>query len=246
MGAHVIMACRSQQRAHAATQELQQRYGHKLNLEFMHLDLSSLASVRDFAQIFKARHLPLHVLFNNAGIAMMPWGVTTDGYEQHWGVNYLGHFLLTYLLLDVISASNGRVLNTGSHRYWGASPEAVTEHKYSRHCAYAASKLAIVMFTQELCTRGITAFTVDPGTAATGIMRFLPPAIAIIARPMVALYQTAWEGAQASIHVASSPSVQAGKYYKNCKEEHIWDKATETNTCRDLWNSTVKDLGRFL
>ncbi|KAA8588270.1 hypothetical protein FQN60_001464 [Etheostoma spectabile] len=88
-------------------------------VEFSKLDLASLESVRQFVKSFKERDLPLNILVNNAGVMLIPEGRTEDGFEQHFGVNYLGHFLLTWLLLDTLKVSGkcgnfSRVVNVSS------------------------------------------------------------------------------------------------------------------------------------
>jgi len=99
--AHVILACRDEKRGKEATEQLSAQLP-KENLEFMKLDLGDLSSVREFAKNFLEKNIPLHFLINNAGIMMVPYNKTKDGFESQLGTNHLGHFLLTNLLLDKI------------------------------------------------------------------------------------------------------------------------------------------------
>ncbi|NJL91248.1 MAG: SDR family NAD(P)-dependent oxidoreductase, partial [Coleofasciculaceae cyanobacterium SM2_1_6] len=103
LGYHVFIACRNQQKAMAAIEYLHQATGNP-NIEYLPLNLTSLESVRQCVQIFNSRNLPLHILVNNAGI-FHHRGTTQEGFELIWGTNYLGHFLLTYLLLEKLQAS---------------------------------------------------------------------------------------------------------------------------------------------
>ncbi len=103
LGYHVFIACRSQKKAMGAIEHIYQITGNP-KVEYLPLNLASLESVRQCVQIFKSRNLPLHILVNNAGI-FHHRGTTQEGFELIWGTNYLGHFLLTYLLLDKLQAS---------------------------------------------------------------------------------------------------------------------------------------------
>lgn len=105
--AQTILACRSMDKAQVALAELQAEIPNA-QAEIMQLDLASLASVRRFVETFKAKYDRLDVLVNNAGIMMTPYGVTEDGFEQQFGVNHLGHFALTGLLLDLLTDTPGR------------------------------------------------------------------------------------------------------------------------------------------
>ncbi|CAB1328743.1 unnamed protein product, partial [Coregonus sp. 'balchen'] len=102
-------------------------------------------SVRQFVQTFKRRGLPLHILVNNAAVMLVPEGRTEEGFERHFGVNYLGHFLLTLLLLDTLKHSGKR----------GSCSRVVTlsSQCYSAHAAYCQSKLALLLFSSHLQQR---------------------------------------------------------------------------------------------
>lgn len=118
-GAQTILACRSMDKAQAALNEIKTEIPNA-PAEIMQLDLSSLASVREFAEAFRAKYDRLDVLVNNAGIMMVPYGTTEDGFERQFGTNHLGHFALTGLLLDtILSTSGARVVNVSSsgHRF---------------------------------------------------------------------------------------------------------------------------------
>ncbi|MBN1669125.1 MAG: SDR family NAD(P)-dependent oxidoreductase, partial [Anaerolineales bacterium] len=118
-GAQTILACRSLDKAQAALEQIRAEIPEAA-AEIMPLDLASLASVRQFAEQFKAQYARLDILLNNAGIMMVPYGLTEDGFERQLGTNHLGHFALTGLLIDLLMATPGsRVVNISSngHRF---------------------------------------------------------------------------------------------------------------------------------
>lgn len=138
-------------------------------VEVAHLDLADLTSVRKFADSVET----VDVLVNNAGVLGMPLSRTADGFETHMGTNYLGHFALTCLLGDRIT---DRVVSVTSMNHmfsklhlddlnWRTRP-------YSKWAAYGQSKLAVMLFTDELARRGVRAIVVDPGGADTNIVRY--------------------------------------------------------------------------
>ena len=105
-GAQLIMACRSMSKAEPAHAEIMRRVPGA-SVEIIPLDLASLASIQDFVTAFQARHDRLDILINNAGIMAVPFSRTTDGFETQFGVNHLGHFALTGVLLPLLLAAPG-------------------------------------------------------------------------------------------------------------------------------------------
>jgi retinol dehydrogenase-12 len=189
------------------------------------LDLASLASVRDCAAAFLARDEPLHVLVNNAGVGGQR-GKTAEGFELHFGVNHLGHFALTMLLLDRLKASGSgaqgaRVVTVSSDAHYsarGVDFDAVRRRtSFTGQREYAVSKLCNVLFTQELARRvgDVSSYALHPGVVASDIWRRVPrPARAIIKRRMLTVEQ----GAVTSVYCATSPAVAAesGLFYDKC------------------------------
>ncbi|MAT98592.1 MAG: hypothetical protein CL608_15730 [Anaerolineaceae bacterium] len=155
-GATVVMACRNLRKAERAKEEVLQELP-TARLDVMQLDNASLESVRTFAEAFKAKYDQLDILLNNAGVMAIPRQETADGFEMQLGVNHLGHFALTSLLLDVIGQTpNARIHNvTSSANYTGTInfDDLMGEKEYSRWAAYGQSKLANVFFTFELQKR---------------------------------------------------------------------------------------------
>ena len=139
------------------------------DVEVAHLDLADLTSVRKFADSVET----VDVLVNNAGVLGLPLTRTADGFETHMGTNYLGHFALTCLLGDRIK---DRVVSVTSmnHMFSRIHLDDLNWHtrKYSKWAAYGQSKLAVMLFTDELARKGVRAIAVDPGGADTNIARY--------------------------------------------------------------------------
>ncbi|PTU30440.1 oxidoreductase [Stenotrophobium rhamnosiphilum] len=179
MGAHVVLACRSMPRAQSAVADLLKAVPNG-RFEILPLDLSDLASVRTAAATFRSKHDRLDMLCNNAGIALSPMERTKDGFESQLAANFLGHFALTGLLIDVIRATpNSRVAHVGSlaHRLGKLDFEDPNfqRRKYSPLSAYGQSKLSNVIFMLELQRRfersNINSISVGahPGMSGTNI-----------------------------------------------------------------------------
>lgn len=155
-GCEVIMACRNLEKGEKAKADLLKRSPGS-NLKLMQLDLSDLASVKDFAAAFTSQYSKLDLLVNNAGLMAIPYRKTTDGFEMQFGVNHLGHFALTGLLFEVLKSTGGsRVVNVSSmaHNIGEIRFQDINWDKsYSRWKAYGMSKLANILFTFELAER---------------------------------------------------------------------------------------------
>ncbi|XP_073472502.1 polyprenol dehydrogenase isoform X2 [Aquarana catesbeiana] len=181
-GMHVIIAGNNEADGNEAVRRIQQDTLNE-KVEFLFCDLASMKSIRNCVQNFKAKNLGLHVLINNAGVMLVPESKTEDGFETHFGLNFLGHFLLTNLLLDTMRKSgtpyfNTRVVTVSSATHFNGElnfDDLQTSHCYSSHGAYAQSKLALVLFTyylqHQLTAEGcyVTANSVDPGVVNTNL-----------------------------------------------------------------------------
>ncbi len=218
--ASVVLACRDAGKAQNAVEEIRRR-APGARLEVMSLDLSDLASVRRFAQDFLPGHPRLDILVNNGSAIMVPPGRTRDGFETHIGINHLGHFLLTGLLLERLKATPGsRVVNTASmaHRLTkGLKLDDLhfERRPYKEMDAYGQSKLAGLLYTFELDRRlraagaPVTATAAHPGWSNTNpdkgsaMMRFMNSLMA----------QPAAMGALPSLYAAAAPQVEGGGYY---------------------------------
>jgi retinol dehydrogenase-12 len=225
-GGRVYIASRSAEAGAAAVDAIKSAAGSQ-TVWLLPLDLASLASVRDCVAAFLARDEPLHVLVNNAGVGGQR-GKTAEGFELHFGVNHLGHFALTLLLLDRLKASGSgdghgaRVVTVSSDAHYGAPGidfDAVRRGtpSFTGQREYAVSKLCNVLFTQELARRvaDVSSYAVHPGVVASDIWRRVPwPARHIIKRRMLTVDQ----GAVTSVYCATSPAVAAesGLFYDKC------------------------------
>jgi len=221
-GGRVYIACRSASAGAEAVRAISAAAGSSDAVFLLPLDLASLDSVRSCAAAFLARDEPLHVLINNAGVGGQR-GITADGFELHFGVNHLGHFALTSLLLERLKASGPgtRIVNVSSDAHYGARgiDFAVLRRRtgsFSGMREYAVSKLCNVLFTQELARRldgvGVTSYALHPGVVASDIWRRVPwPARDLIKRRMLTVDQ----GAVTSVYCATSPAVAAdsGLFY---------------------------------
>lgn len=175
-GARVVLACRSEARGQEAGERVR-REVPGADVEFRRLDLADLASVRAFAEAFPYERLDL--LINNAGVMALPHGRTADGFETQFGVNHLGHFALTGLLLPRLRAAGaGRVvsLSSGMHALANIDIRDLnSERRYRRWVAYGRSKSANLLFVHELARRlaaagsDVVAAAAHPGYAATNL-----------------------------------------------------------------------------
>jgi NAD(P)-dependent dehydrogenase (short-subunit alcohol dehydrogenase family) len=225
-GARTILACRSMDKAQAALGQIQAEIP-SAPAEIMQLDLASLASVHRFAEEFKAKYDRLDVLVNNAGIMWVPYGLTEDGFEQHFGTNHLGHFALTGLLINLLLETPGsRVVNVSStgHRSGNIDFEDLMYEGgrgYRRQRVYGRSKLANLLFTYELQRRfeaigaDAMATAAHPGGTNTNLARHVEDRWYFKAlRPLFErMAQEADMGALPTIRAAVDPNAKGGNYY---------------------------------
>jgi len=230
-GASVTLACRNETEGRVRAEEIRNE-APNADLEVRKLDLGDLSSVRAFVDGYLADHGSLHLLINNAGVMNTPKGKTTDGFETQIGVNHLGHFLLTELLLDTLkkSAPARVVVVSSCYHDKAMGREGVVDlddlhferRKYEGWTSYAQSKLANVLHAKHLAKRlegtGVTAVSVHPGWVRTELMRHTMPAwLQSVTRPIMAMMGMIepWEGAQTTLYAALAPDVEAhpGAYY---------------------------------
>jgi retinol dehydrogenase 14 len=218
--------------------------------------MASLAAVRALAKDVEARHDRVDVLVNNAGSVKMIREATPDGLEWTFAANYLGHFLLTNLLLDLLRRAPARIVNVSSvgHRQGSIDFDNLQfEHGgYRIMSAYGRSKLAQILFTRELARRmqgsGVTVNALHPGAVATGI--WTKETLPWYARAPVALAKrlfmiTPSEGADRIVYLATSPDVEGatGGYYEKNRLVQPSPAARDEAVSLRLWNESLRLAG---
>ncbi|MCC2655837.1 MAG: putative Protochlorophyllide reductase [Panacagrimonas sp.] len=227
-GAHVVLACRSRARADEAAERIVTASAGA-HVGVMELDVADLDSVKAFAAHYAEQHHQLHVLCNNAGLALPPLSHTRHGFEAQFGTNFLGHFALTGHLLPILRATPGaRVVHTASiaHRFGRIDFDDphFRSRPYRDMAAYGQSKLANLMFAFELQRRltraGIDALSIaaHPGYAATNISASNKLGSTRVGQAMVRLGdrllgQTAEAGARPILLAATSMQARGGDYW---------------------------------
>ncbi|KAK7882706.1 hypothetical protein WMY93_028880 [Mugilogobius chulae] len=258
-GARVILACRSKERAEAAVYDIRRESGNNQVL-FMPLDLSSLQSVRDFAQTFLKTEPRLDFLVNNAGVVGP--GRTRDGFGMEFGVNHLGHFLLTHLLLDRLKqCAPSRIVTVASlvHHIGNidfalldSTKDLVTGERNAAKdlMAYAHSKLCNILFTRELANRlegtSVSCFSLHPGVVRTELGRNMHPFWEFLVRPIsVLLFLDPAGGAQTTLHCALQEGLEplSGRYFSNCAVARMSAKARDDAVAKKLWEVSERLCG---
>ncbi|XP_070684415.1 retinol dehydrogenase 13 [Pempheris klunzingeri] len=255
-GARVILACRDMTRARIAADEIRQKSGNG-NVVVKKLDLCSLQSVRDLAKDVQENEEHLDILINNAGIMMCPKWKTEDGFEMQFGVNHLGHFLLTNCLLDLLKKSAPSrivIVSSLAHEKGHIHFDDINLDKdYQGEESYRQSKLANVLFCRELAGRlqgtGVTVYSLHPGVIHTELGRHLFPTLAlwkrILVMPLLMLIKSPWEGAQTTIYCAVDESLAnvSGLYYSDCAPKTPAPQALDDAAAKALWDLSASMVG---
>lgn len=259
-GARVIVTARSAEKGEAAVATLTEQVPGAA-VEYGVLELGSLVSVRSFADELSGRIDALQLLVCNAGIMMVPFGQTEDGFELQFGTNHLGHFLLTARLMPLLLAgapSRVVVLSSAGHNASGVDLDDpnYADRPYDKMDAYGQSKSANVLFAAELdrrfADRGVHAWSVHPGMVRTdlgrhftrddfaelgarakGAGRKLPPAVGVEV------------GASTSVWAATAPELEAqgGAYLADCAVATAADHATDPEIAARLWTLSERLVG---
>lgn len=225
MGATVVMLCRNEKRGMEALNRLSEKSDRKL--ELMLCDLGDFSSIETFADTFRSKYKNLDILVNNAGFISLDRQTTRDGLERQFGVNYVGHFLLTMKLIDLLP-NGGRIVNVTS----------------------GAHKVGNVLFTRELAIRlkskGIIVNCCHPGAVATniGISRDtgFGKTITGMLKPF---FQTPEQGASTAIYLASSKDVEliTGEYFYRCKIAKSSKRSKDMNLAKRLFDFSEQLVG---
>lgn len=255
-GARIIMACRDFDRCEEAKKEIIEETANR-NVCCQRLDLASIASITAFAEMINKYEPHVDILINNAGVMMCPKSLTQDGFEQQLGVNYLGHFLLTVLLMDKMKKSApSRILNICSYAFrdgvmnWTDLNSAKT---YDNKVAFCQSHLAKVLFTVELEKQlkgtGVTANAVYPGLVRTNITSHLSINKSYISSFFLGPLQ--WimmknpvQGAQTPIYCSVNKDIEkvSGKFFRNCQESPLPSNVINPEDAKRLWLVSEKWL----
>ncbi|XP_047512321.1 retinol dehydrogenase 12-like isoform X2 [Pieris napi] len=252
-GAKVFMACRDMSRCEAARKEIVLETGNKY-VYCRPCDLADTNSIRNFVERFKSEEPHVHVLINNAAVMEPPQGITKDGFETQLGVNHMGHFLLTHLLIDTLKESTpSRVITVTCSAYsrGDINKEDLNFSKnYDAHAAYNQSKLANVLFSRELGRRmleaDIAVLAVDPGLTDTDLTRNLAMSKSLT---RFIIYPLFWPmmkkprvGAQTILHAALEPKLQncKGDYFVDMKPGKLTEKGEDYESAIWLWKVSEK------
>ncbi|WP_070000063.1 SDR family oxidoreductase [Cellulosilyticum sp. I15G10I2] len=249
LGNIVVIISRNKERGEKALEEIKRVSGND-EVDLMLCDLADLPSIRRLVSEFKKKYNRLDILINNAGVIVPKRRQTKDGFELQFGVNHLGHFLLTHLLLDtLIKSAPARIINvsSGAHKIGKIHFEDIHLKKhYNLIKAYAQSKLANVLFTYELADRlqgkGVTVNALHPGAVATkmGVDRETGFGTFITSR-LKPFFQTPLEGAQTAIYLAVSKEVEdvTGKYFYDKKAIMSSRLSYDKAIAKRLWEVSI-------
>lgn len=249
LDATVVIVGRNASKTTQLVEEIRAASGNK-NVYSLLADLSSQQEIRHLANEFKSKYSHLHVLLNNAGGYFMQRQLSADGIEMTFALNHLAPFLLTDLLLDTIKASTpARIINvsSGAHTSGKIEFDNLQGEREYHPSAYGNSKLANILFTVELARRlegsGVTVNALHPGFVATGFAQNNGKVIAAIISlitPLVA--RSPAKGAETSVYLASSPSVEGitGKYFYDSREVPAAPQATDKMIARKLWDVSME------
>lgn len=245
-GAQVCVVGRNPKRTEECAKAVADYTGNP-DVSFALADFASLRAVQALAAELKGRFPRIHVLVNNAGLWLTKREVSTDGFEMTFAVNHLAPFLLTQELLDVLTRSApARIVNVSS-RLHEKEPRLrlddlqIEQRKYGGIEAYRQSKLANVVFSNELAARlrgtGVTSNAVHPGDVATAVVRdsgILSWGIDAVGKRWLL---TPEEGARTTVHVATHPSLEkvTGRYFAKVAEGVPNPASHDLATCAQLW-----------
>lgn len=265
-GVRVVIPARDLKRA-AEVKERIQRESPNAEVLLFEIDLSSLVSVQRFCHEFLALGLPLNILINNAGVYSKNLEFSEDKIEMTFATNYLGHYLLTEMLLEKMietaaqTGVQGRIINLSSviHSWVKRDDFCLTRllnpNNYNGTCAYAQSKLATIMHAKEMSRQlrarnaRVTINAVHPGIVKTGIIRahkgFITDSLFFIASKLL---KSTSQGASTTCYAALSPQTEGvnGKYFADCNESNCSALANDESEAKKLWQQTRALIHRRL
>ena len=256
-GGRVVFCGRSEARTMPVIDALRARgaaLGVEVDADFVPMDLASLANVKLASDVLLEREPRIDVLVLNAGLAGHQ-GVTEDGFELQFGVNHLGHYLLTRRLMDrLVESAPARVVVVSSRNHLkvpGIDFDAVTKPTATTIALheYGVSKLANVLFARELGRRlegtGVTTYSLNPGRVASDVWRRIPWPFGWLFKLTMLTNE---EGARTSIHCATEPSIasETGRYYESCKHAKTHRLVDDEALALELWDRSEEWVRAYL
>ncbi|XP_022922236.1 short-chain dehydrogenase TIC 32, chloroplastic-like [Cucurbita moschata] len=258
-GVRVVMAVRNVATGRKV-QEAIVKENPTAKVDTMELDLSSMASVRNFASNFNSSGLPLNILVNNAGVMASPFLLSKDKIELQFATNHVGHFLLTNLLLETLkktateSKKEGRIVNVSSRRHQFSYREGIRFDKindpsgYNGLSAYGQSKLANILHASELARQlkeegvNITANSLHPGAIPTNLFRYhglINGFLGLVGKHVMKNVQ---QGAATTCYVALHPQMKgiSGQYFADGNVAKASSQANDSELAKKLWDFTQK------
>uniref|UniRef100_A0A3B5LNV9 Si:dkey-174n20.1 n=1 Tax=Xiphophorus couchianus TaxID=32473 RepID=A0A3B5LNV9_9TELE len=247
IGARVIIACRDPEKAEEAVREIKLQ-SRSFNVFHMELDLASLLSVRDFCKKFLQKEKSLHILVNNAGMpGILDW--TDNGFSMCFGVNHLGHFLLTNLLLPRLkecAPSRVITLTCSSYKYQKLDFQDLN-YNLLPFFTYCRSKLANIYFSQELARitegKGVTSCAVHPGFVQSGWTCHFSFLFRMFMQVIMWMFSVSCEiGAQTVIYCAVSDEAakHSGGYFVDCQPATLRPFARDAGVAKKLWEASER------
>ncbi|KAF2933222.1 short-chain dehydrogenase TIC 32, chloroplastic isoform X2 [Oryza sativa Japonica Group] len=260
-GVYVVMGVRNLSAGARVRDEILKQVP-SAKMEILNLDLSSMSSVRRFAEIFKALNLPLNILINNAGVCFVPFKLSEDDIELHFATNHIGHFLLTDLLIEkmkvtaIESGKEGRVVIVASVSYSLSYPGGICfdkindESGYNRFLAYGQSKLANILHSNLLSSHlkeqdaKVIVNSLHPGAVATNILHHWCPLYGAIRAIGKYFVKGVEQGAATVCYVALHPQVAGvtGKYFSDCNITELKSHALDMDLAKRLWDFSLSQI----
>jgi len=260
-GANVFLAVRNVQKGEEAAELIRKKHPES-KLHVLQVDLSSLSSVRQFAENFNKLNIPLHVLLCNAGVMACPYEETVDGYESQLGTNHLGHFLLVNLLLPRLEeGAPSRVVcvSSAAHRLSPVNLDDLSGKGtwytglWGKWKAYGQSKTANILFAYELNRRmqekgkKVIGASLHPGGIKTNLQRHLTSFEALLIAASSFLLKTIEQGAATSLYCCTAPEIEqndlGGKYFSDSNEAVPMEYALNPETAKKLWEISEQMVG---
>lgn len=256
-GVHVVLAIRNTETGKKVTETILTETPDA-KVDIMELDLSSQASIRDFAARYRSSGLPLHILINNAGVLAPKFTLSKDKIELHFATNHLGHFLLTNLLLETMKITSheqqieGRIINVSSEGHRFASNKTFSdqindESSFNTLYAYGSSKLANILHAKELSRLlkeegvNITANSLHPGFIVTDLFRKFNIFSALCNKVLRHVAKDVSQGAATTCYLALNPKVKGvtGEYFCDSNLAKPSSKAMDLELAKELWEFSL-------